>query len=1023
MNYRTLNKLFAALVFLGAMLTYLLTLQPSVPFWDCGEFAAASMWQQVPHPPGAPLWLMAAKAVEVILPGDPGHNFNVFAALCSAFAALFAYLIAVNAVERFRPYDPARPTSSYIGTYAAGLIGAFAFIWSDSNWFNSVESEVYSAATLLTALVMWMMMKWDQQAERPGHERWMLLLAYVFGLAIGVHLLALLVIPSIALTIYFRRYRKPTAVSLLTTAGLTAVVFYALYQGSLTAIPWLFSASTIGGVLLLAAIVGGAFWGFRNKKPIVFLAASSLALVILGFTSYTQILVRSSAHPVMNENEPDTFDELRRYLGREQYGDRPYWPRRVDYHNWHAERMASYGTPTPPENINGELEWPNGIDLGAEINYTLQYQIYEMYLRYLFWNFVGRDSDMQDAGVSMFGEVSDETVKNLIRPTGAEDVFPVSFFMIPLLLGLIGIVVHFKRDWRMATVFMTAFLFLGVLAALQQRQQDPQPRERDYFYAGSFLVFSIWVGFGAMGVADAFGSKKVVRRDDGDDVVVDPDRPVTVVRTDGVDGNIPLKGAILAACFLAAPLNMAINGWELHDRSGNWLTWDYAYNILQSVDKDAILFTNGDNDTFPLWYMQDVGGVRRDVRVVNLELAQTPWYIWQMKKEPSWDAAPVPLDLPDEMIRDNGKGQNQVSYAQGTPQQIVLPVPAALMSWATKGESTSAGTMVWDYTPQDMGGGQMYFSPKNQIVRSIVETNAKQGWKRPIFFSLTSGNEYAGLTPYLRQEGMAYRVMPVRQQGIAIDIDMMRKSLLKTLEGDKYFPDQHYGFKFRGLNDPDVRFLGQDDHRRPMNIFYHRLYLAFAEQYLYVEENKKGAIEVLDKMIEVIPPGRFGPPVPYGETYSFLTKIAELYRDAGAVDKAREWAQKARTEMERVVKTAAGPRMISNEDYTPSEVAAKTSAIMGNYAEALKLYDDILAQAPDNMEAQVDRASVQIQQKLAAKDSAGARAVIQEAIKGYGSADDPRSRLLLSRHAWAIPGLDAALDNAAVDSGGDGVAP
>ena len=561
-QYRTLNKVFAALVFIIALATYLMTLQPSVPFWDCGEFAAAAMWQQVPHPPGAPLWLMAAKSFEDILPGDPGHNFNVFAAVCSAFAALFTYLIAVNAVERFRPYKRENPITAYIPTFGAGLIGALAFVWSDSNWFNSVESEVYSAATLLAAAVMWLMMKWDQEAEKKGHERWILLISYVLGLSIGVHLLAMLVIPSIALTMYFRRVRRIEPVGLLITLAVMGVVFAVLYNSTLNWIPTLLSNSAMAGLAVLALIVGVMVWAYMEKKTIVFLAAASFTLVILGYTSYTQILVRSAAHPVMNENEPDTFDELRRYLGREQYGSRPHWPRRVEYHSWHARAMPEYGTPTPPvgQDPDGNLIFEN-VDVGNELGYMFRYQIYDMYLRYLLWNFSGRVSDMQDAEMTVTGNVTPEIERDFIRPTGADDVFPVTFFAIPFLLGLIGILVHFKRDWKMATIFMTAFLFLGVLAALQQRQQDPQPRERDYFYAGSFLIFSVWIGFGALGLAEAASKKKSENGEEADG-------------TAGIGGvNPAIAGAVMGVCLLAAPVNMAIGGWTLHDRSGNWLPW------------------------------------------------------------------------------------------------------------------------------------------------------------------------------------------------------------------------------------------------------------------------------------------------------------------------------------------------------------------------------------------------------------------------------------------------------------------
>ncbi|MGE3800444.1 MAG: DUF2723 domain-containing protein [Candidatus Kapaibacterium sp.] len=1060
MNYRTLNKVFAATVFFVALTTYWMTLQPSVPFWDCGEFSAAAMWQQVPHPPGAPLWLLVAKTFEILLPGDPGHNFNLFAALCSAFAAMFAYLIAVNGIERFRPYDPSKPASSYLSTYGGGLIGALAFVWSDSNWFNSVESEVYSAATLLAALAMWIMMKWDQQAEKPGHERWLLLLAYVMGMAIGVHLLALLVIPSVALTIYFRRYTKIDALSVFLVLGLLALIgatfiivpfrvlslfafvglvtvvvvrrkshpdilplavailltgvsFGILYTATLTWIPEIFSSTFAGGIVLLLALLGLAGWAFVQKKGVVFLAATAFTLTVLGYTTYTQILVRSASHPVMNENEPDTFSELARYLGREQYGSRAAWPRRHDHvrGGYYQQALQPYGPLPQPvgQNPDGSIEWAN-IDAPSEINYMVSYQMMHMYFRYLGWNFIGRVSDIQDAGVSMNGSTSVEEQANFIRPTGAEDVFPITFFAIPFLLGLFGIFVHFRRDWKMATIFMTAFLLWGVLMALQQNQQNPQPRERDYFYTASFMVFSLWVGFGAFGLAEAIGKKNEGSEDEDEN---ENSRA-------SAQPNVAISGAVLGICLLAAPVLMAVQGWKLHDRSGNWLPWDYAYNLLQSCDTNAILFTNGDNDTFPVWYLQDVAGVRRDIRVVNLELAQTPWYITQMKQEPTWDAAPVPMTFTLQQIKDKGDGRNEVNPTRGAPTNITLPVPADVMKWATNGAVTSGGEFNWTYEPGEGG----VFSPKNQIVRSIVVQTAKEGWKRPIFFSLTTGNEYAGLYPFLRQEGMALRVMPVEQKESIYNLDVMKKCLMETLPGDEYFTDQHYGFKFRGLNDPNANFLGQEDHRRPINFYYHQLYIRLTEQLLYGENDPAGAVAVLDKMVETIPPNRFGPPIPYlpfMEEYGFLTKIAELYRDAGATEKAREWAQKALDDLNGILQSGGQARFDPRnpQDYTAVQVQAKTTAILGNYSEALSLYERMLQEQPNNQPVQVERDALLIEQALSKKDSAAARKILTDALTSYGSNLDQRARLLLSRFPSLAGNLAAEPDNANVAAGAD----
>ena len=471
--------------------------------------------------------------------------------------------------------------------------------------------------------------------------------------------------------------------------------------------------------------------------------------------------------------------------------------------------------------------------------------------------------------------------------------------------------------------------------------------------------------------------------------------------------------AVLGVCLLAAPVNMVINGWKLHDRSGNWLPWDYSYNLLQSCEENAILFTNGDNDTFPVWYLQDVAGVRRDVRVVNLELAQTHWYLLQMKNERPWGAEKINLSFSNEMLNLPQGAPGTLIPELGTPQTLQVPVPADVMAWATDGKQTSAGTMVWNYTGEPYGDrGDMLFTVKNKIVRDIVENN---NWQRPVYFSVTAGggDVWCGLEPYLRTEGLAYRIMPVRQSATPnsqppINIDIMRQCLINTLPGDEYYKDQHYGFKFRNLNDPGSYFMGQDDHRRPINVYYRPLYINFALYQLYSERDKEGAIQTLDKLEELIPSDKFGPPY-IGpqyvavESFPFLSQMADIYEQADAHDKAEVFAQKTIDAID-----ALGSRMTNTPyaqylDFHPIRVKSRMLSYLGQYDAAIQYYKELQRQDPGNPTIRLEIEQYTIDGLLEANDSAGAGAQLLTILQGYAdeTEEDVRNNMNILRARYA----------------------
>jgi len=962
-QYTLTNRLLAGVSFLITLITYTLTLQPSVPFWDCGEFSAATAWQQVPHPPGAPLFLLIGRWFHMLPFGDPGWRINMVSAVASAFTAFLCYLIIVKMIERWRPYREGRPITSFLPTFGGALIGTLAFTWCDTQWFNSVESEVYAAGTTLIASMIWLMMRWNEQADKPGHERYLLMIAYLSGLAFGIHLLALLVIPAVALVIYFRTFRT-TMLGFAITLGVTAVIFYfVVYTFPLQIFPKLTADSTAAGVLIVLGLIAGLWWGIKSKKSIVALSTASMLLIFLGFSTYTHILIRANAHPPMNENEPDTVAELVKYMNREQYGYAPNWPRRYQEDQYYRSRQDVYGEWFPPTDRD-EKGRPvfTEINRMGELNFMFRYQIAHMYVRYLLWNFIGRTSDIQNAGVAFFG-TNARTRAEFITPTGYDSVFPIRFFALPFILGLIGFYFHFKRDWKMGVVYGALFLLMGLLATLQQNQQEPQPRERDYFYVGSFMIFAMWIGIGATALAERFGFGE--GKEDGE------------AGGEAGGGKTGKRGATLAVAMLAVPINMVIGGWKFHDRSHIWVPWDYSYNILQSLDKDAIVFTNGDNDTFPLWYLQDVAGVRRDVRVVNLSLGQTAWYIWQLKNEQPWGAKKVPISFSDQVLKvPEGERGGLGPRELGQNETVTLDVPADVMRRLTGNKEATATTMTWQVQGMDWGGTQV-LGVQHQLVRDILVTNK---WQRPVYFSTSTGSDvWSGLDSYFRQEGLAYRIMPVPQgtgrgQIGSIDPVVMRKCLMETLPADSFHTGPHFGFKFRNLTNPSL-FFGED-HRRLM-ISFRTMYLALAGYELRTANNPKAAIATLDKLESVIAPDMFGMP------YPLAAEIAGLYKDAGAEAKAQKYAQRAMRDMD-----AMGDDENTNayaRSYPPVMVRGQLLAVMGDYDGAIKHFEALQSQYPGDMSVRAQTESYRVQKFLARKDTSGAIAEIDRIIAAYGA--------------------------------------
>lgn len=892
MDKKLINRIFAILAFVVSFITYALTVQPSVPFWDCGEFSGATVWQQVPHPPGAPLFLMVAKLFHLFLPfGDPGWKINMTSVFADAFIILLVYLITYRIIENLMG-KKVETTYEAISVYGSSLVAALAFNFSDTFWFNGVESEVYASSTLFVALIIYLMMRWNEEADNPGHEKYLLLIAYLIGLSTGVHLLSILTIFSLVYLVYFRKYQiKP--VSFIVVSIISIIIFSIIYPGIVKWIPALLAGHSptkndaheyiitdslfLRLIPIILVILAGYYLWYSQKKSryIIGLVASSFLLMIIGYTTYTQILIRSNSNPPMNENEPKNIERLVSYLGREQYGEAPMWPRRYQTDSYYVRNYNKqddkgnyvYGPWNPP--TKKEVYKSDGtgylandftnVNTSGELNYLWKYQIDHMFLRYFFWNFVGRSSDIQDAGASWF-DTREADVLNINN--GYKNLFPVRFFAIPLLFGLLGLFFHFNKDPKMAFIYLVMFLMMGLLAAIQQNQQEPQPRERDYFYAGAFMVWTMWIGLGVYSIIDS------LKKNYNKNFV-----PATIV----------------AISMLLVPINMGAQGWKIHSRAGNYFPFDYSYNILQSVEKDAILFTNGDNDTFPVWFLQDVEGVRRDVRIVNLSLGNTLWYIDQLKNREPWGAKKVPISIPDDSLKVYDETDPRAfSYEFGEAREVTLNIPKDIMKQYTNDPQLIENSkMTFTYKGEqyrENEGKMIYlFRVQDKLIFDILKTNM---FKRPIYFSATVGSDvYIGLEDFLVRGGLALRITPVKQpRGKAsdLDINITEKCLFNYDNSNNFHKEPHYGFKFRNLNDPSVYY--DEVHRRSI-LGYRLIFLDYAQNVLTIQKDTVKANKALELMNKLISVDLF--PMDWEMT----AQVADLYDKMNNKQMAKKFAE------------------------------------------------------------------------------------------------------------------------------------
>jgi len=904
-SFKKINDLAGWVIFAIAAFVFLKTIEPTGSFWDCGEFIAAAYKLQVGHPPGASLFLMMARIATLFAFGNTELvpvTVNAMSALASAFAVLFLFWSVSLLMRKFikAEADNKYSVSQLIVILGSSAVAALAYTFSDSFWFSAVEGEVYATSQFFTAIVFWAMLKWDNVADEQHADRWIILIAYLMGLSIGVHLLNLLCIPALALIYYYRKY-TPSRIGVFTALAvgtmILAVVQYGIIAGFIKigakfdllfvnsfGMP-LWTGFLFFILLLVSGIIYGLHYSRKRNKPVLNTAILCFAFILIGYSSYTMTVVRSMANPPMDENDPEHAFNLLGYINREQYGDRPlaygqYYNARVIEQEKGAMSYTvadSKYVPTgnkiipvyepdkctvfprmysnQPTHISAYKEWA-GIQgdatpiMSQNMKFFFSYQIGYMFWRYFMWNFAGRQNDQQGHGGILKGNwLSGVKAIDAMR-LGPQDKLPESmkwnkgynrFYFLPLILGLVGMFFHFKQDKHDASIVMLLFIMTGLAIVIYLNQTPYQPRERDYAYAGATYAFAMWIGMSVAAVAQWLLKKTKAKA---------------------------AAAVSLAVCLLAGPLLMAREGWDDHDRSHRYTPRDFASNYLNSVAPMGTIFTNGDNDTFPLWYAQDVEGIRTDVRIINLSLLNTDWYIDQMKRK-AYDSPPVPFTWKHEQYVQGTR--DYIPFAdrriegftdlREVMKFILTDNPAAKVTLG--GEQMNYFPTKKFYLPVDKEAviknkvvqpenypnivDTIFFEiSKNYLMKSelmILDLIAHNDWTRPIYFAVTVGNDsYLNLEEYFALEGLAYRFVPVKS-------DKGRSGQDGKVNSTVMYDNMMNKFKWGNMADERV-YLDQNNLNMTMNFRNNFSRLADA---LLEEGKKDSAFKVLERCLEVMP--------------------------------------------------------------------------------------------------------------------------------------------------------------------------
>ncbi|GAB4135133.1 MAG: DUF2723 domain-containing protein [Bacteroidia bacterium] len=937
-TYTRINNISGWIAFLISFLVYFLCLEPTASYWDCSEYIACAYGIETGHPPGAPFFVLLGRFFSLFAFGNTEHVafcINMMSALASAFSILFLFWSITHIARKALFAKGGRITGIRTSLImSAGMAGALAYAFTDSFWFSAVEGEVYALSSFFTALVFWAMLKWEDNAAKKDSDRWLVFIAYMMGLSIGVHLLNLLAIPALVF-IWFYRKNRLSGWKLLTVAGLAAMILLGGIQNML--IPGLvklagkselFFVNTVGlpfnsgiWIYFLAmtlAIVCGIFISHKKNLRWLNTLVLSFTALIIGYSSFFIIIIRANAGTPINENRPADAVSLLSYLNREQYGDwpllygyqynspldaenpyvdgDPVWVKdsksgkyiisddgRKDIPNYDARGLRFFPRMWSSSHAQAYVNWANiqgeQVDFTSKdgkintvnmptfsenLRYFISYQCGWMYARYFLWNFAGRQNDFTGYGNDAEGNfASGIHLIDDIR-IGDHKLMPDSqknnkarnyYYFLPLLLGIAGMYWHFRHHPKDFTVVLLLFLFTGLAIVLYLNQTPWQPRERDYAYVGSFYAFAMWIGMGVI--------------------------PVYFFIRKHLQSSVALMTAtVVSGCI---PFLLLIQNWDDHNRSGRTVARDAATNMLNSCAPNAILFTYADNDTFPLWFAQEVLGIRRDVRVVCLSLFRSDWYIDQMKQK-LYDSDPLPITM------------NSWDYREGTRDYVNL--------FEETTDTLSADSIVKFFTSSDPAhcfestyGETLNYIPtrnimipvdKNAVLKSkavpefmnamiedtiywrprgnylmkdqliIIDILAHNNWKRPVYFAVNMPSScYAGLDPYLQLNGMAYRFVPLKNHREGGSLTER-----PNIHLDKTFDLIMNSFKWGGIEDHDV-YADETTQRMfadPLRFVCSKTAVALAEA-----GRGKEAVQVIRQCMSAIPPGQIAPDTHYPE--------------------------------------------------------------------------------------------------------------------------------------------------------------
>ena len=894
-SFSRINTCMAWLVFAIAAIVYGLTVEPTASLWDCPEFIACGYKLEIGHPPGAPVFMLAANLFSQ-LASDQSHvalMVNLLSALLSAGCIFFLFLTVTHLSRKLIcPISDGEMSIPQIITIeACGMVGALAYTFSDTFWFSAVEAEVYAFSSFLTALMFWLILKWESEMDKPGSTRWIVLIAYITGLSIGVHLLCLLCLPAMSFVVYFRRARRVTWMGMLKAliAGglLIGVILFCLIPGVVKVGGWFellftnvlgcpYNTGLLCYILLLTGTIFIAY--YKVKRRIVRLSFACLLMMLIGYSSYGVIFIRANAQTPMCENAPDNIFSLGSYLNREQYGKTPLFygpaycseidrvaegeylvPRQkegqavyrpvadstkreyevvrhdIDYlykNNMYFPRMHSSRHTKAYEDWLGNVEKKDGVPTAAEnLRFFLSNQVNFMYWRYFLWNFVGRQNNIQGHGevehgnwITGFRWIDDwllgcDTSKlpSDLKENKGRNVF----YALPLLLGLVGMLWQWRKGRerqrvgepcsgigkQQFLVVMLLFLMTGLAIVVYLNQTPLQPRERDYAYAGSFYAFAIWIGMGVGMISEKVRVKSAKYA--------------------------TLMAVLSAIACLLVPIQMASQTWDDHDRSGRYTCRDFGANYLNSMQREGhpIILTNGDNDTFPLWYNHEVEGMRTDTRVVNMEYLQTDWYIDQMKR-PAYDSPPLPISL------------NHEDYKEGRMEYVPIDTDSITIGPATISLKGKKGLYKNELMVLDM------LLQNNSLTSG--QSVALQ-WERPVYMSISMGSD---ILPFLRDhlilEGLAYRISPTATNQ-RIDVERLYDNIM-------------HRFRYGGLSTKGIYV--DEDVKRMANT--HQLIMGVLIDSLLQRGDIKRALNVCHKWQKEMPQEN----VPYTE---YALSMARCY--------------------------------------------------------------------------------------------------------------------------------------------------